>query len=64
MSRVLATMRAHPFIATFFVVCIVGGAIAGEAYLPTSLSAIRRTLGGAVGGFGVALLSTFQRLLD
>lgn len=64
MSWLLETIRAHPWIAALFVVCIVGGAIVGEAYLPASLSQLRRILGGAVGGFGVALLSTFQRLLD
>ncbi len=63
MNRVFATLRAHPVISAVFAVCMIGGALLGALLLPDSLSEIRRVLGGAVGGFGIALVVTATRML-
>ena len=63
MNRVLATLRAHPVITVVFTVCTIGGALLGALLLPDSLSEIRRVLGGAVAGFGIALVVTATRML-
>lgn len=64
MNRALASLRAHPVISGVFAVCMVGGALLGAWLLPESLSEIRRVLGGAVAGFGVALLVTATRMMS
>jgi hypothetical protein len=63
-SRLLATLRAHPVISAVFAVCTIAGAFAGPLLLPDGLSDVRRVLGGAVAGFGLALVVTATKILD
>jgi hypothetical protein len=46
-----------------FAVCIVGGAVAGVHYLPEDYSLLRRLLGGALSGGGIAFLMTATKML-
>ena len=48
---------------TLFAICIVAGAVAGVLYLPEDFSWIRRLLGGAIGGAGVAFLMTATKMM-
>lgn len=59
----LSTLRRNPGFTALFAVCIVGGALAGAAYLPDDFSLLRRLLGGAVSGGGVAFLMTATKML-
>ena len=59
----LAALRRNRTFAALFVICIVAGAVAGVLYLPAEFSWIRRLLGGAISGGGVAFLITATKLM-
>jgi hydrogenase/urease accessory protein HupE len=58
----VALQRNRAFTA-LFAICIVAGAVAGVVYLPEELSWIRRLVGGAISGAGVAFLMTATKLM-
>ena len=58
----VALQRNRAFTA-LFAICIVAGAVAGVLYLPEEFSWIRRLLGGAISGGGVAFLMTATKLM-
>jgi hypothetical protein len=59
----LGVLQRNRAFTALFVVCIVGGAFAGVAYLPEDLSWIRRLLGGAISGGGFAFLMTATKMM-
>jgi hypothetical protein len=63
LSGWLATLDRNRAFTALFAVCIVGGALAGAAYLPEDFSLLRRLLGGAVSGGGIAFLMTATKML-
>ena len=63
MKTVLDTLRAHPVITGVIVVCVVGGAIAGEMYLPMEWHAARRIAAGVVSGAGCGLMIVATRVV-
>jgi|GEM_PF-1688327 len=56
-------LRRNRAFTALFAVCIVAGAFAGVLYLPEEFSSIRKLLGGAIAGGGVAFLMTATKLL-
>jgi hypothetical protein len=59
----LAMLQRNRAFTALFAICIVGGALAGAAYLPEDFSLVRRLLGGAVSGGGIAFLMTATKML-
>jgi len=59
----LATMNRNRAFTALFAVCIVAGTVAGVCYLPDDFSLLRRLLGGAIGGGGIAFLMTATKML-
>jgi cyanate permease len=59
----LAALQRNRAFTALFAICIVAGAVAGVLYLPEEFSWIRRLLGGAIGGGGVAFLMTATKLM-
>jgi hypothetical protein len=62
----LQMFRRHPFIASVFALCTVAGAIAGPILQigPDSMSLPAQFAGGALAGFGVAILICAHKLFD
>lgn len=58
-----ARIARHPVITATFVVCTLGGAIAGVALLTGDWSVARRLAAGAVGGASIGLLITATKML-
>jgi hypothetical protein len=58
----LNRLKRNRAITGIFLVSIVAGALLGYFELPADMSVVRRILGGAVGGGGVALLMTATRM--
>lgn len=61
-NRLFAFRRNSAFIA-LFAICVVAGAVVGVIYLPDDFSFLRRLLGGAIGGGGIAFLMTATKML-
>jgi hypothetical protein len=61
-SWLVAFQRNRAFTA-LFAICIVAGAVAGVLFLPEDFSWIRRLLGGAISGGGVAFLMTAPKMI-
>jgi len=59
----LAAMNRNRAFTALFAVCILAGAVAGVRYLPDDFSLLRRLLGGAIGGGGIAFLMTATKML-
>jgi len=59
----IATLQRNPAFTALFAICISAGALAGFFYLPDDFSLVRRLLGGAVGGGGIAFLMTATKML-
>jgi hypothetical protein len=59
---ILGHLARNRAITGVFFVSIVVGALIGGLQLPEDISLVRRVIGGAVGGAGVALLMTASRM--
>ena len=57
------TIRRHPVRVIGLMVCVFAGAALGAAYLPESLSMLRRLAGGALLGGLSWLIPNFGRII-
>jgi len=60
--ELLDRLKRNRAITGIFLVSIITGAVLGYFELPADMSVVRRILGGAIGGGGVALLMTATRM--
>ena len=58
----IARLKRNRAITSIFVACIVAGALLGYFLFTNDMSAVRRVLGGAVSGGGVALLVSATKM--
>ncbi len=62
-SPMWAAITRHPIMVFVLVVFTISGAIAGYFLLTGEWSALRRIVGGAIGGCGVGFLLTVSRMI-
>ena len=60
---VTRAISEHPVITAVMIGCTAGGAVLGLFVLTDDWSVIRRLIGGAIGGAGVAFLLTVTRMM-
>jgi hypothetical protein len=56
-------LRRHWLMSALFAASIVAGALVGYFQIPEEISALRRVLGGAIGGGGIAFLMTATKMI-
>ena len=59
----LDALKRNRALTALFAFCILAGACVGFLYLPEDYSSIRRLLGGAISGGGIAFLMTATKLM-
>ena len=59
----IGRLKRHRAITSIFVACIVAGAVLGYFLFTDDMSAVRRVIGGAVSGVGVALLVSATKMI-
>ena len=59
----LAILRRNRAFSALFAICIVAGSVCGVVYLPDDFSLLRKLVGGALGGGGIAFLMTATKMI-
>jgi len=57
-------MRRHWLITALFIVGTIAGALLGAFQLPDDIALVRRVVGGAISGAGIAFLITATKMLN
>ena len=62
-SSLIQTLRTHPWIIAFNVMCLAIGLFLALEHLPTEWSLVRRLTAGALSGISIGLVITANRML-
>ena len=62
-DSLLERLSRHRVLTAVFLISTFAGALIGAFQLPEDMALIRRVLGGAISGAGVALLMTATRMM-
>jgi len=63
-TSLLGRIQRHRLMTALFVVSTLAGAVMAALLLPEDIALVRRILGGAISGAGVAFLMTATKMLN